>query len=167
MDRQEQIELLLDHYEHPRHRHADEGADVVMPGGNPGCGDVITVYLTVDEDGKSIKDVSFVGEGCTISQAAASILMEMIHDEKWDLDTIVNTDYHAMMDILGAEAVQSRPKCATLALGTLKAAVQKYLRDRMLADARLDAIEAENEEMGIVTGEAALEQADDQAARSH
>lgn len=158
MDRQEQIEILLDHYENPRHRHANEAADVVMPGGNPGCGDVITVYLTVGEDGKSVGDVSFVGAGCTISQAAASILMEMIHDEEWDLDAIVGTDYHTMMDILGAEAVQSRPKCATLALGTLKAAVKKYRRDRMLEDAMLEAIDRENEEIGIVTGDAARDQ---------
>lgn len=156
MDRQEQIEILLDHYEHPRHRHADEDADVVMPGGNPGCGDVITVYLTVGDDGETIEDVSFVGEGCTISQAAASILMEMIHDEGWRLDDIVGTDYHIMMDILGEEAVQMRPQCATLALGTLKAAVQKYRRDRIREGAGLDTVDRENEKLGIVTGEAAL-----------
>src|SRR5690606_7693903 len=94
MDRQEQIEMLLDHYENPQHRHASEDADVIMPGGSPGCGDVITVYLTVDADGNSVKDVSYEGEGCTISQAAASILMEMIHDEGWTLDDIVQHDYH-------------------------------------------------------------------------
>lgn len=158
MDRQEQIEILLDHYEHPRHRHADEDADVTMPGGNPGCGDIVTVYLTVGEDGQSIEDVSFEGEGCTISQAAASILMEMVHDEHWTLDDVVNTDYTTMIDVLGKEAVQMRPKCATLALGTLKAAVQKYRRDRMRQEAGLDRIDEENEQMGIVTGEAALRQ---------
>ncbi|HET9014912.1 MAG TPA: iron-sulfur cluster assembly scaffold protein [Thermomicrobiaceae bacterium] len=155
MDRQEQIENLLDHYEHPRHRHADAGADVVMPGGNPGCGDVITVYLEVGEDGTTVRDVSFEGEGCTISQAAASILMEMVHDEGWTLDDIVETDYTAMIDVLGREAVQMRPKCATLALGTLKAAVKKYRRDRMLEDAGLESVERDNAALGIVTGEAA------------
>lgn len=158
MDRQEQIEILLDHYQNPRHRHKTDGADVVMPGGNPGCGDVVTVYLQVDEDGQAIKDVSFEGEGCTISQAAASILMEMIHDENWTLDDIVETDYHTMEDVLGEEAVKMRPKCATLALGTLKAAVKKYRRDRMLELSGLEDLEQDNEEMGIVTGEAALSQ---------
>ncbi len=157
MDRQEQIENLLDHYEHPRHRHADAHADVVMPGGNPGCGDVITVYLEVDDDGQTVRDVSFEGEGCTISQAAASILMEMVHDEGWTLDDIVGTDYNAMIDVLGKEAVQMRPKCATLALGTLKAAVRKYRRDRMLEDAGLDDVDRKNAALGIVTGDAALE----------
>ena len=156
MDRQEQIEILLDHYEHPRNRQANEQADVIMPGGNPGCGDIVTVYLTVGEDQQSIKEVSFTGEGCTISQAAASILMELIEDEGWTLEDIVNTDYHTMVDLLGKEAVQMRPRCATLALGTLKAAVKKLERDRLREEAGLDAIDEQNEELGIVTGDAAL-----------
>src|ERR687891_610686 len=45
LDRQLQIQILLDHYEKPRHRGALDDADVTMPGGNPGCGDVVTVYL--------------------------------------------------------------------------------------------------------------------------
>ena len=134
MDRQEQIEILLDHYEHPRNRHADEHADVIMPGGNPGCGDVITIYLSVGQDGKTIESVSFEGEGCTISQAGASILMELIEDEGWTIDDIVNTDYNTMIDLLGKEAVQMRPRCATLALGTLKAAARKYEREKLMRE---------------------------------
>lgn len=158
MDRQEQIEILLDHYEHPRSRRSMDNADVIMPGGNPGCGDVITVYLDVGDDEKSVHDVSFEGEGCTISQAAASILMELMEDEKWDLDDIVRADYNTMIEILGKEAVQMRPRCATLALGTLKAAVKKYRRDRMREAAGLDEVDDEAEKYGIVTGAAALEQ---------
>ena len=157
MDRQEQIEILLDHYEHPRHRHASTDADVTMPGGNPGCGDVITIYLGVGEDDNSIREVSFEGEGCTISQAAASILMELIEDEKWTLDNIAESDYNTMIDLLGREAVQMRPRCATLALGTLKAAVKKYRRDKMREAAGLDDVEEQNDRYGIVTGDAALE----------
>jgi len=157
MDRQEQIETLLDHNEHPRNRRSIPDADVTMPGGNPGCGDVITIYLSVGEDGEAVKDVSFEGEGCTISQAAASILMELIEDEAWDLDDIAESDYNTMIDILGKEAVQMRPRCATLALGTLKAAVKKYRRDRMREAAGLDDVDEEAEKYGIVTGDAALE----------
>jgi nitrogen fixation NifU-like protein len=156
MDRQEQIEILLDHYEHPRNRQALDDADVVMPGGNPGCGDIVTIYLNVDQDQHQIKDVSFEGEGCTISQAAASILMELIDDENWTLDDVLGTDYNTMIDLLGKEAVQMRPRCATLALGTLKAAVRKYRRDRMLESPDLETIEQENEKLGIVTGQVAL-----------
>jgi nitrogen fixation NifU-like protein len=162
MDRQEQIENLLDHYEHPRFREANEGADVIMPGGNPGCGDVITIYLSIADDEASVSTVGFEGEGCTISQAAASILMVMAHDEQWTLSEIDEIDYTTMIDILGKEAVQMRPKCATLALGTLKAAVKKYRRDKMRRDAGLDIVEEEDDEsakrLGIVTGAAALQE---------
>lgn len=163
MDRQEQIEILLDHYEHPRRRRAMSDADVTMPGGNPGCGDVITIYLQVGDDESSIKDVSFEGEGCTISQAAASILMELIEDDKWDLDAVVDSDYNTMIEILGKEAVQMRPRCATLALGTLKAAVKKYRRDKMREAAGLvaDDQDEDAEKFGIVTGEAALQHHDE------
>ena len=156
MDRQEQIEILLDHYENPRHRHALDPHDVQMPGGNPGCGDVITIYLNVGEEGTTISDVSFEGEGCTISQAGASILLEMIHDEGWTIEDVVNLDYNVMMDILGTDIVKTRPKCATLALGTLKAAIKKYHRDRMKEEAGLlDDLDEVNEQYGIVTGEEA------------
>ncbi|HQX62437.1 MAG TPA: iron-sulfur cluster assembly scaffold protein [Thermomicrobiales bacterium] len=131
MDRQEQIEILVDHYQNPRHRHAMDNPSVTMPGGNPGCGDVITIYLQPGDDGLSIADVSWEGEGCTISQAAASILMEMVHDERWTLEEALAHDYTTMIEVLGKEAVQMRPKCATLALGTLKAAVRKYQRDEL------------------------------------
>ena len=69
-DRQEFIDFILDHYENPRHHGALENPDVVMRGGNPGCGDIVTMYLKLGPD-ERIVDVSFEGQGCTISQAAA------------------------------------------------------------------------------------------------
>lgn len=162
LDRQEQIEILLDHYDNPRHRHQLDDPDVVMPGGNPGCGDIITIYLRAGEDGKLIADVSWEGEGCTISQAAASIVMEMVHDERWTLDDVLEHDYTTMIEILGKEAVQMRPKCATLALGTLKAAVRKYQRDQLRREHELDPSEPlpddVAQEFGIVIGDQALEE---------
>ena len=53
MDRQEAIEFLLDHYQNPRNSGAFEPVDVTMPGGNPGCGDVVTIYLKVNPAGVS------------------------------------------------------------------------------------------------------------------
>lgn len=162
MDRQEQIEILVDHFRNPRHQRTLDDADVTMPGGNPGCGDVITVYLKVGEDGEPVADVTWEGEGCTISQAAASILMEMVHDEEWSMEDILDHDYTTMIEILGKEAVQMRPKCATLALGTLKAAVRKYQRDQLRAsigaDANTPLPDDEVAELGIVVGEAALKE---------
>ena len=71
MDRQEAIEFLLDHYQNPRNSGAFEPVDVTMPGGNPGCGDVVTIYLKVNPAGDAIERVAVEGARSTISQAAA------------------------------------------------------------------------------------------------
>ncbi len=139
MDRQEQIEFILDHFQSPRQRGKLEPADVTMPGGNPGCGDIVTIYLRVDPATDRIADVSFEGEGCTISQAAASILMEKMQNAP--LSEVDALDYNHMMDELGREVVSTRPRCATLALGTLKAAVKKYRIDRRKARGEAHEIE--------------------------
>lgn len=132
MDRQEAIEFLLDHYQQPRNRGPLDDADVTMPGGNPGCGDIVTIYLKVSEDDKNVEKVMFEGQGCTISQAAASILTEMVEGKP--LSEIDDMDFGDMMEILGREVVNTRPRCATLALGTLKAAVLKYRTDKARAE---------------------------------
>ena len=103
-----------------------------MPGGNPGCGDVVTIYLKVDAANDTIQDLAFVGEGCTISQAAASILLEQMQGQA--LAAVEALDFNWMIDELGREVVQSRPRCATLALGTLKAAIKKYRNDQIRAE---------------------------------
>lgn len=140
MDRQSQIETLLDHFNNPRNRNKMDNAHVVMPGGNPGCGDVVTIYLRVSdqEDSTRIQEISFVGSGCTISQAASSILMEMVNADQPALDQVLEMDYEAMVDVLGRDTVSSRPRCATLALGTLKAAVRKHKRNQLRAEHGLE-----------------------------
>ena len=132
MDRQEAIEFLLDHYQHPRNHGALEHPDVTMPGGNPGCGDVVTIYLKVGADGDRVEQVTFEGAGCTISQAAASILTEMVEGKP--LTAVDDMDFNDMIDELGREVVSTRPRCATLALGTLKAAITKYRADKVRAE---------------------------------
>jgi nitrogen fixation NifU-like protein len=132
VDRQEAIEFLLEHYEQPQHHGALADAHVVMPGGNPGCGDVITIYLRVDPATQTVAEASFEGEGCTISQAAASILLEQMQGKP--LKAIEDLDFNWMIDELGREVVQSRPRCATLALGTLKASIKKYRNDQIRAE---------------------------------
>jgi nitrogen fixation protein NifU and related proteins len=132
LDRQMQIQILLDHYQRPRHRGALEDADVQMPGGNPGCGDVVTVYLKGAGDHENIEDVSCEGEGCTISMAAASMLLEQVHEEDLTMDQVLEMDYNEMIEKLGRQIVASRPRCATLGLGTLKAAIRRYQQDRHL-----------------------------------
>lgn len=122
MDRQEYIEIILDHFEHPRHRHRMDGADIQLGGGNPGCGDLITMYLKVDGD--KVTEASFEGEGCTISQAGGSIITELV--EGLTLDEIKALGTHTMIEEMGEDVVKSRVRCATLALGTVQAAVDAY-----------------------------------------
>ena len=132
MDRETRIAWLVDHYQHPRHRGALADADVRMPGGNPGCGDLLTAYLRAAPGADRVDALSFEGEGCTLSQAAASILAERVNQRHPTFDEVMAMSYEEMMDLLGRDLVSSRPRCATLALGTLKAAVRRVAMDRAL-----------------------------------
>ncbi len=125
MDRQEYIETLLDHYENPRNRRAIDNAQIDYSGGNPGCGDIVHMFASVDEH-RRITDVAFEGEGCTISQAAASIITEMVQGKT--LDELDEMNYQTLVEELGSEVVAPRIKCAVLALGTLKAGANDYQR---------------------------------------
>jgi nitrogen fixation NifU-like protein len=69
-------ELILDHYRRPRNRGKLESPDVALRKKNPLCGDVID--LQVQFDGDTVRDVRFTGEGCAISQAAASMLTQRL-----------------------------------------------------------------------------------------
>ncbi|EFO80081.1 NifU family SUF system FeS assembly protein [Oscillochloris trichoides DG-6] len=128
MDRQQIIERLFDHYEHPRHSGTLEDADLVHSGGNPDCGDLLTFYLKINPITERITDLAFEGRGCTISQAGASILSEYLHGAP--LTTIEAMDDEEIFDMLGREVVRSRQRCSTLALNTLKAAVLRYRAGR-------------------------------------
>jgi nitrogen fixation NifU-like protein len=156
LDRQLQIQFLLDHYQRPRHRGALEDADVQIPGGNPGCGDVVTVYLRGSGDHEHIEDVSYEGEGCTISMAATSMLLEQVHEEDLTMEQVLEMDYNEMIDKLGRQIVASRPKCATLGLGTLKAAIRRYQQDRHLERA---GVSRHADDGDFVFGEGAAEAA--------
>jgi nitrogen fixation NifU-like protein len=130
MDRQEQIDFLLDHYENPRHKEPMDGDGVVMvEGGNPGCGDIVRIYLKVNGNGKAV--VSFEGEGCTISQASASYLSEFANGKT--MEELSQIDHNDLIDALGREIVTQRTRCATLSLDTLRAAMRKREREQMAA----------------------------------
>ncbi len=140
MDSQRQIERLIDHYEHPRHRDALADADVVMPGGNPDCGDFLTVYLRVARSEGQLERVATVGwegSGCTVSQAAASILSESLNDQRPTLDEVLEMPYEDLAHVLGKVAVSRQPRCATLALSTVKAAIRQYKRAELRRQSEL------------------------------
>lgn len=128
MDRQAIIDRLLDHYENPRHHGPLEGADVVRQGGIPDCGDLVTIYLKVDAAGERVDALSFEGQGCTISQAAASLLADELRGRPLaEVAALCDGD---VIELLGAEVARSRPRCATLALHTIQSAVHAYSRSR-------------------------------------
>lgn len=138
VDRQAYVENIIDHYEHPRNKGRMEDADINLGGGNPGCGDLITVYLKVGDDDR-VERVTFEGEGCTISQAGGSIVTEVATG--LSLDEIKELGLDTITDEMGEEIVKSRVRCATLALGTLQAAVDQFRRDRDRREAGLPPIE--------------------------
>lgn len=131
MDRQDYIEHILDHFQNPRNRHRMEDASVQLGGGNPGCGDLITVYLKIDDGGK-VTEASFEGEGCTISQAGGSIMTELV--EGLTLDEIKQLGSATMIEEMGDDVVKSRVRCATLALGTMQAAVDEFRNQGVRAE---------------------------------
>lgn len=126
MDRSEALEVILDHYQNPRNYGELADADVSLQGGNPGCGDIITVYLKFD--GERLDQISYTGQGCTISQAAASMLTEIVPG--YTIEQIEQLDYTLLQELLSEELVKTRPKCSTLGLDTLKIAIQKFKQER-------------------------------------
>ncbi|HVY55479.1 MAG TPA: iron-sulfur cluster assembly scaffold protein [Thermodesulfobacteriota bacterium] len=122
MNHDELMELILEHYKHPKNRGRIENASVVQKGGNPGCGDIITVYLDADEDGV-VNRLSFEGEGCMVSQAGTSIILERARG--MTLSEIEEMDPGTVTEILGKRLVTTRPACTHLGLNTLKLAVKK------------------------------------------
>lgn len=110
-------EELLDHYENPSNYGVLTNPDISHKEDNPLCGDMIQMDLMVDNG--VIKEVRFSGYGCTISQAAASMLTEKIEGKS--LEEIKNISRDDIMDMIGIPLGPVRVKCALLALKVLKA----------------------------------------------
>ena len=128
MDRQERIDLILDHYENPRFVGPLVPADVVHSSDNPGCGDQVTVHLRVEGDETAA--LSFQGRGCTISQATASMVMEIM--QGWTLGQIDAASAEPILALVGPEIAAARPRCATLAFNTVKEASRVYRQRQMI-----------------------------------
>lgn len=123
LSREDYIENILDHHDNPRNKHPLQPSDIEASGGNPGCGDIVIMYARVDADGR-IAEASFQGEGCTISQAAASMLTEELVGRT--LDEVQAMSYQDVIEEMGKDVVSSRARCATLALTIMKNAAKDY-----------------------------------------
>ena len=129
-------EIILDHSKRPRNCHAMPDATGKAEGYNPLCGDKLKLYLKMEGD--IVKDVSFVGSGCAISTASASLmteslkgktreeavkLLEKFH-ELLTTDSPVTKDLGKLVVFCGVRDYPARVKCATLAWHTLKSALE-------------------------------------------
>jgi nitrogen fixation protein NifU and related proteins len=116
-------EVILDHYKNPRSHGLLEDADARAEGMNPLCGDEVTISLAFGEDGDTIHDVMFEGRGCAISQAATSMLMEMVKGRS--AEEVAAMPKEELLDEVGIPLNPIRLKCALLGLGTLKVALNR------------------------------------------
>lgn len=131
-------EVIMDHNRNPRNHHEMANASCQARGFNPLCGDQLTVYLHIENN--RVDDISFVGCGCAISQASASLmtealkgksvadvqsLFERFHTMLTDnIDTPI-IDMEKLTVLAGVREFPMRVKCATLAWHTLDAALKK------------------------------------------
>ena len=116
-------EVILDHYKNPRGHGVIEGADAEAEGMNPLCGDEVSIYVSFDADGDTIEEVKFSGRGCAISQAATSMLMEMVKGR--GATEIAELPKEELLDEVGIPLTPIRLKCALLGLGVLKVALHR------------------------------------------
>ena len=133
-------ELLMDHNKNPRNFRVMDPATHEAVGHNPFCGDKLVVYLDVGDD-NTVNDVSFIGEGCAISKASASMMttfvkgksieqVEKLFHQFHDLATgkiDPDSDEHELGRLkvfAGVRDLPARVKCATLAWHTVDAATK-------------------------------------------
>jgi nitrogen fixation NifU-like protein len=114
-------EVILDHYKNPRGHGVIDGADAEAEGQNPLCGDEVSIAVAFDGD--TIADVKFQGRGCAISQAATSMLMDMVKGRS--AGEVASMSREELLDEVGIPLTPVRLKCALLGLGVLKLALHK------------------------------------------
>lgn len=132
-------QVILDHNKKPRNFRELEDATAVAQGYNPLCGDQLRLYVKVDGAGK-IEDVSFVGSGCAISKASASMLTVNVKGKTVEEAKTLFDEFHRLVTgeldpasenhlgrltiFAGVRDFPARVKCASLAWHTLKGALE-------------------------------------------
>ena len=128
-------QVILDHCKHPRNFHELPSPTCSAQGHNPLCGDQLKLFLTID--GETVKDAGFVGSGCCISKASASLLTESVKgktkteiqrlfDQVHDMVTTgkVKGDVGKLAVFAGVHKFPARVKCAILSWHALIAALK-------------------------------------------
>ena len=113
-------EHVLDHYEDPYHRGHLEQATHQHKDDNPLCGDVVEIELLIDADGKII-EAYFNGDGCCISQASASMLIEKMEGQH--VESVKAFSAEDMLELFGPKLTPNRQKCCLLSWRVLQSAI--------------------------------------------
>jgi nitrogen fixation NifU-like protein len=116
-------EVILDHYKNPRGYGVIEEADAQAKGQNPLCGDEVSISLKFGDDGETIDDIRFEGRGCAISQAATSMLTEIVKGKT--VAQVAALPKEELLEEIGIQLTPIRLKCAILGLGVLKVALHE------------------------------------------
>jgi nitrogen fixation NifU-like protein len=94
-------EVILDHYKRPQHKKLSATYDAQVHHINPSCGDEVTLNVTLD--GQLIKDVSWDGVGCSISQASVSILTDLLIGKSLDEARVIADSFMELMQSKGTQ----------------------------------------------------------------
>jgi nitrogen fixation NifU-like protein len=115
-------ELILDHYKNPHNHGSLDPCDARAEGQNPLCGDEVAITIRFD-GGDTLADVRFEGRGCAISQAATSMLTDLVKGR--GVADVAAMPKEELLDELGVPLNPARLKCAMLGLGVLKVALHR------------------------------------------
>ena len=116
-------EVIIDHYRNPRGAGRLDEPDAHAEGQNPLCGDEVAIDVAFADDGETISDIRFAGRGCAISQAATSMLMDMVKGRT--AQEVASMSRDELLEEVGIPLTPVRLKCALLGLGVLKVALHK------------------------------------------
>ena len=119
-------ELILDYYRNPRNFGKLDPHDIDARDTNPLCGDEIEIQIRVSPDKDKIEEIKFIGKGCAISQASASMLTEMAKGKPFEWVKGLSRD--DIQKMLGTSDLgPARIKCAMLSVKVLKTGVYGYM----------------------------------------
>ena len=126
-------EKVLEHFKHPRNVGKIEAPDGKAVEGSPACGDMVAVYIKVDEDTKRIEDIKFESYGCASNIATGSIITEIAKGKT--LDEAKRITWQEAADALGG-LPPIKAHCSVLAVEGLRAAIRDYEERHGLTEAR-------------------------------
>jgi len=116
-------EKVLEHFRHPRNVGKIENADGKSTEGSPACGDMVSVYIKVDPDNKTISDIKFESYGCASNIATGSIITELAKGKT--LDEAKKLSWKEASEALGG-LPKIKAHCSVLAVEGLRSAIQNY-----------------------------------------